>query len=102
MTKGPLIQLGTGEGGSGVGTIVDNTGGRVGEGVAEEAPGVGGGEDVEKRGNDDVVAQQQPQRRAKVTTMYIRRGMSEGKSFYSDPSPFFLSPFFFFLSFLHL
>ena len=37
LTKGPVIQLGTGEGGSGVGIIVDNTGGRIGEGAGAGA-----------------------------------------------------------------
>ncbi|EMR63648.1 hypothetical protein MGN70_002122 [Eutypa lata] len=66
LTKGPVIQLGTGEGGSGVGIIVDNTGGQIGEG-AEAVEEVGA---AEKR---DV--ESQPARRAKVTTMYIRRGV---------------------------
>lgn len=72
MTKGPVIQLGTGEGGSGVGIIVDNTGGQVGEGAAEGANEVGA---AEKR--DEAF---QTSRRAKVTTMYIRRGVPEGES----------------------
>lgn len=66
LTKGPVIQLGTGEGGSGVGIIVDNTGGQIGEGAEEE-----GAEAV--AGKRDEVPQ--PARRSKVTTMYIRRGV---------------------------
>ncbi|KAK7750255.1 hypothetical protein SLS62_007772 [Diatrype stigma] len=69
LTKGPVIQLGTGEGGSGVGIIVDNTGGQIGEGAAEGAEEVGV---AEKRDEAS-----QPRRRAKVTTMYIRRGVPE-------------------------
>ncbi|KAI1125383.1 hypothetical protein F5Y10DRAFT_279564 [Nemania abortiva] len=58
LTKGPIIQLGTGEGGAGVGIIVDN---RPNAAVAEGAA---------KR---DVTSQ--PRRRAKVTRMYVKRGI---------------------------
>jgi len=61
LTKGPDIQLGTGAEGSGVGIIVDNvpTGG------------------VAKRSVDDEPAA--TRRRAKVTTMFVRRGVPDGK-----------------------
>jgi hypothetical protein len=59
LTKGPIIQLGTGEGGAGVGIIVDN---RPNAAVP-----------VEKR--DEVT---QPRRRAKVTRMYVKRGIPSG------------------------
>ena len=77
LTKGPIVQLGTGEKGSGVGIVVDNRGGVVG-GAAPAA---------EKR---DVEAPAQPVR-ARVTTMYIRNGLPEceshGPSFYLSPEP---------------
>ena len=75
LTKGPLIELGTGEGGSGVGIIVDNTGRRVGEGAAEAGTGGEGAAPVKKRNGEAPRAQ----RRAKVTTMYVRRGMPDGE-----------------------
>ncbi|KAI0893260.1 hypothetical protein F4806DRAFT_201804 [Annulohypoxylon nitens] len=62
LTKGPLIQLGTGEGGSGVGITVDNNGGTVGEAAA-----------AAKR--DESSASAQPRRRTKVTRMYVKRGV---------------------------
>ncbi|KAK6954705.1 hypothetical protein Daesc_004673 [Daldinia eschscholtzii] len=62
LTKGPLIQLGTGEGGAGVGIIVDNNGGTVGEGEARAAV---------KRDESS----SQPRRRTKVTRMYVKRGV---------------------------
>jgi hypothetical protein len=58
LTKGPKVQLGTGEGGSGVGIVVDNNP------TAAARPG--------KRNVDEAAA---PRRRAKVTTMYVRRGV---------------------------
>ncbi|KAK0615959.1 hypothetical protein B0T17DRAFT_619544 [Bombardia bombarda] len=61
LTKGPKIQLGTGGEGSGVGIIVDNT--PVAAGAAEK----------EKRDVDEPTAA--PKRRARVTTMYVRRGV---------------------------
>ncbi|KAI1414551.1 hypothetical protein F5Y13DRAFT_17354 [Hypoxylon sp. FL1857] len=65
LTKGPLIQLGTGEGGAGVGIIVDNNGGTVGEGNAAAAA---------KRDESSA----QPRRRTKVTRMYVKRGVPAG------------------------
>lgn len=64
LVKGPKIQLGTGGEGSGVGIIVDNTpaAGRAAEGAAA----------AKKR---DVYETSAPRRRAKVTTMYVRRGV---------------------------
>ncbi|KAI0595662.1 hypothetical protein F4775DRAFT_364632 [Biscogniauxia sp. FL1348] len=59
LTKGPTIQLGTGEGGAGVGIIVDNTAGTVGRANA-----------AAKRDETS-----QPRRRTKVTRMYIKRGI---------------------------
>ncbi|KAI0833047.1 hypothetical protein F5Y06DRAFT_301310 [Hypoxylon sp. FL0890] len=63
LTKGPLIQLGTGEGGAGVGIIVDNNGGTVGAGNAAAA--------TAKRDESSA----QPRRRTKVTHMYVKRGV---------------------------
>ncbi|KAI1076056.1 hypothetical protein F5B20DRAFT_584619 [Whalleya microplaca] len=60
LTKGPLVQLGTGEGGAGVGIIVDNNDGVVGGGNGN-------------RGKRDETSQ--PRRRTKVTRMYIKRGI---------------------------
>lgn len=59
LVKGPKIQLGTGEGGSGVGLIVDNNQ------QAAARPGTGA---AAKR---DVAASQ----KVKVTTMYVRSGI---------------------------
>lgn len=64
LTKGPDIQLGTGAEGSGVGIIVDNV----------PTGGVG---TAAKRAVDEPAA---PRRKAKVTTMYVRRGVPAGKS----------------------
>jgi hypothetical protein len=87
LVKGPKIQLGTGAEGSGVGIIVDNNqvaAARPGTGNAEggavAAPGGGAAEGA-------IVAQQrvktrdveQPRRRAKVTTMYVRSGIPAGE-----------------------
>ncbi|KAI8958903.1 hypothetical protein F5Y11DRAFT_20752 [Daldinia sp. FL1419] len=74
LTKGPLIQLGTGEGGAGVGIIVDNNGGTVGEGAAKAAA---------KR--DEFSSQ--PRRRTKVTRMYVRRGVPAGIQTSSEFNP---------------
>ncbi|KAI0977388.1 hypothetical protein F4678DRAFT_12954 [Xylaria arbuscula] len=60
LTKGPIIQLGTGEGGAGVGIIVDN----------RPTATAGTGEAAAKR---DVTPQ--PRRRTKVTRMYVQRGI---------------------------
>ncbi|KAI1335258.1 hypothetical protein F5Y15DRAFT_420101 [Xylariaceae sp. FL0016] len=64
LTKGPTIQLGTGEGGAGVGIIVDNAGGVVGE-SAEAATAAAG----------LAARDEQPRRRTKVTRMYVKRGI---------------------------
>jgi hypothetical protein len=71
LVKGPKVQLGTGGEGSGVGIIVDNNP------TAAARPGKGGeaAAGAEKR---DVPAA--PVRRAKVTTMYVRRGVPACKS----------------------
>ncbi|KAI8951344.1 hypothetical protein F4801DRAFT_578557 [Xylaria longipes] len=60
LTKGPLIQLGTGEGGAGVGIIVDNN----------PTAGAGEGQATAKRDEGS-----QPRRRTKVTRMYVKRGI---------------------------
>ncbi|KAI1767441.1 hypothetical protein GGR53DRAFT_463339 [Hypoxylon sp. FL1150] len=65
LTKGPTIQLGTGEGGAGVGIIVDNKGGAVGEASTAAA-----GAAKVKRDETS-----QPRRRTKVTRMYVKRGV---------------------------
>ncbi|KAI1485598.1 hypothetical protein F5X96DRAFT_321256 [Biscogniauxia mediterranea] len=66
LTKGPTIQLGTGEGGAGVGIIVDNTAGTVGRSNAA----VAAANAAIKRDETS-----QPRRRTKVTRMYIKRGI---------------------------
>lgn len=68
LTKGPIIQLGTGEGGAGVGIIVDNKGGSVGNGNAAAAAAA-------KRDESSA----QPRRRTKVTRMYVKRGVPAGE-----------------------
>ncbi|ORY71863.1 uncharacterized protein BCR38DRAFT_22248 [Pseudomassariella vexata] len=70
LTKGPIIQLGTGEGGAGVGIIVDNRPTAAAEAV--EAPAA-----AAKNKRDESEASQ-PRRRTKVTTMFIRRGIPAG------------------------
>ncbi|KAI0459827.1 hypothetical protein F5B21DRAFT_199174 [Xylaria acuta] len=60
LTKGPIIQLGTGEGGAGVGIIVDN----------RPNAGAGEGQATAKRDEGS-----QPRRRTKVTRMYVKRGI---------------------------
>ncbi|KAI1175494.1 hypothetical protein F4777DRAFT_578989 [Nemania sp. FL0916] len=66
LTKGPLIQLGTGEGGAGVGIIVDNRpNAGAGAGTGESA-----GEGAAKRDEAS-----QPRQRMKVTRMYVKRGI---------------------------
>ncbi|KAK1964288.1 hypothetical protein LY78DRAFT_160047 [Colletotrichum sublineola] len=72
LTKGPKIDLGTGEGGSGVGITVDNK-----QGGAAEA-GAGGQRAAAKVKARADEAQQPPRRRAKVTTMYVRSGVPAG------------------------
>lgn len=66
LTKGPTIQLGTGEGGAGVGIIVDNNGGTVGEAAAAAA---------KKRDESSAL----PRRHTKVTRMYVKRGVPAGE-----------------------
>ncbi|KAI0544387.1 hypothetical protein F4679DRAFT_40082 [Xylaria curta] len=62
LTKGPIIQLGTGEGGAGVGIIVDNR--------PNAAAAGGEGQAAAKRDEGS-----QPRRRTKVTRMYVKRGI---------------------------
>ncbi|GAP89139.1 hypothetical protein SAMD00023353_0902060 [Rosellinia necatrix] len=62
LTKGPLIQLGTGEGGAGVGIIVDNN--------AKATPAPAEGQAPAKRDETSSLRS-----RAKVTRMYIKRGI---------------------------
>lgn len=71
LVKGPKVQLGTGEGGSGVGIIVDNNP------TAAARPGTGGA--AEKR---DLPSSN----KVKVTTMYVRSGIPscEYMSLYSS------------------
>ncbi|KAH6636934.1 hypothetical protein F5144DRAFT_201437 [Chaetomium tenue] len=79
LVKGPKVELGTGAEGSGVGIIVEH-------------PAAGA---ARKRDTDEVTA---PRRRAKVTTMYIRRGIPACESllthlgFPSFPLPTYLAP----------
>lgn len=85
LTKGPKIQLGTGAEGSGVGIIVDNNqvaAARPGRG-AEEGGAAGAEKKEEKKKRDAVTP---ATRRAKVTTMYVRRGVPACESFPLDPS----------------
>lgn len=72
LTKGPVIQMGTGEKGAGVGLIVDNRPNAAVPGAAAKA----------KRDEDESAL---PRRRTKVTTMYVRRGVPAGK--FSLPPP---------------
>jgi hypothetical protein len=72
LTKGPVIQLGTGEGGAGVGIIVDN---RPTTAAAAGAA-TGGATKAAKR---EEPSTSQPRRRTKVTTMYVRRGVPAGE-----------------------
>lgn len=65
LTKGPVIQMGTGEKGAGVGLIVDNR------------PNAAAPAGKAKARRDDESAL--PRRRTKVTTMYVRRGVPAGK-----------------------
>lgn len=70
LTKGPVVQLGTGEGGAGVGIIVDNR--PTGAAAAGTAAGAAAA------GKRDETSAPQPRRRTtKVTTMYVRRGVPE-------------------------
>ncbi|KAK0638700.1 hypothetical protein B0T16DRAFT_338049 [Cercophora newfieldiana] len=78
LTKGPDIQLGTGAEGSGVGIIVDN------QPTAQREGGR-----AERR---DVDESSTPRRRAKVTTMYVRRGVPAGESALHHDHSFHLTP----------
>lgn len=89
LTKGPDIQLGTGAEGSGVGIIVDN---QPTANSGEFVPPfiwavVGHGSDGDanvyvlkgEREKRDVGEGPGPKRRAKVTTMYVKRGVPAGE-----------------------
>ncbi|KAF6805253.1 hypothetical protein CSOJ01_09629 [Colletotrichum sojae] len=106
LSKGPKIQMGNGEGGAGVGMVIDPNSGRAAGGGAEGGAGAGagggagggaaggagggagGGAEGAARPQGSIIAQQkvkaradetqQPRRRAKVTTMYVRSGVPEG------------------------
>jgi hypothetical protein len=67
LVKGPKVQLGTGEGGAGVGIIVDNNP------QAAARPGTGNVEGAAVAGlkRRDLGASQ----KVKVTTMYVRSGV---------------------------
>lgn len=92
LVKGPIVQLGTGKEGAGVGIIVDNrpAGGAAAkaEGAAAKAQGAASA-GVSAAAADASTAQAmgkrseeestQPRRRTKVTTMYVRRGVPAGK-----------------------
>ncbi|KAI0470057.1 hypothetical protein GGR56DRAFT_660893 [Xylariaceae sp. FL0804] len=67
LTKGPMVQLGTGEGGSGVGIIVDNNAGVIARDTEAAA-----------------ATTSQPRRRAKVTTMYVKRGVPAAMQGFQD------------------
>lgn len=79
LVKGPKVQLGTGGEGSGVGIIVDNNptaAARPGKGAEGGAAGAGAAEGaVAAAAKRDVDEASAPRRRAKVTTMYVRRGV---------------------------
>ena len=91
LVKGPKIQLGTGAEGSGVGIIVDNNptaAARPGKGGAEApAAAAAAAPAVPPAAEAAIVAQgkvrardtEQPRRRSKVTTMYVRSGVPESK-----------------------
>ncbi|KAJ3568812.1 hypothetical protein NPX13_g6290 [Xylaria arbuscula] len=67
LTKGPIIQLGTGEGGAGVGIIVDNN-------AAAGGAGAGAGGEAKR---DEASL---PRRRTKVTRMYVKRGIPAART----------------------
>jgi len=81
LVKGPKVQLGTGAEGSGVGIIVDNNptaAARAGKGAeagAGEGAAAGAAEGAARAAKRDVDEASAPRRRAKVTTMYVRRGV---------------------------
>ncbi|KAK8067021.1 hypothetical protein PG997_013768 [Apiospora hydei] len=87
LVKGPIVQLGTGKEGAGVGIIVDNrpAGGAAAkaEGVTAKAQGAASAQNAavaadastkQAMGKRDEESSQ-PRRRTKVTTMYVRRGV---------------------------
>ncbi|KAL2874531.1 hypothetical protein SGCOL_010305 [Colletotrichum sp. CLE4] len=92
LVKGPKVQLGTGQEGSGVGMIIDNNqqaAARPGTGGAAEAAPAAPATPAAPRPAGAIVAQQKvkarsdevqqpPRRRAKVTTMYVRSGVPAG------------------------
>ncbi|GKT49248.1 uncharacterized protein ColSpa_09428 [Colletotrichum spaethianum] len=88
LTKGPKVQLGTGEKGSGVGMIIENspaaagTGKATGGTAAASTQGSIVAQQKVKARSDE--AQQPPRRRAKVTTMYVRSGVPEGVEMTAD------------------
>jgi hypothetical protein len=78
LTKGPKVQLGTGGEGSGVGIIVDNNptaAARPGKGAEAGAGAAEGAAAAAPAAKRDVQEASAPRRRAKVTTMYVRRGV---------------------------
>ncbi|KAK8135359.1 hypothetical protein PG984_003299 [Apiospora sp. TS-2023a] len=87
LVKGPIVQLGTGKEGAGVGIIVDN---RPAGGAAAKAVGAAAKEQAAASAGVSAAAadvstkaamgkrdeeSSQPRRRTKVTTMYVRRGV---------------------------
>lgn len=79
LVKGPKVQLGTGEGGAGVGIIVDNnpqaaarpgTGATEGAAVAAPAAAPAQAAQAGLKGRD-----LSPSQKVKVTTMYVRSGV---------------------------
>lgn len=75
LTKGPVVQLGTGAKGAGVGIVVDNRPSTAAA-AAVAAPAAAAPAAAAKR---DEAAVSQPRLRTRVTTMYIRRGVPLGK-----------------------
>lgn len=74
LVKGPKVQLGTGEGGSGVGMIVDNNqvaAARTGTGSAEG----GAAEGAAAAAKAKTTKRDLSSPRLKVTTMYVRSGI---------------------------
>lgn len=91
LVKGPIIQIGNGKDGAGVGMIVDN---RPAGGAAAKAEGAAAKEQAAASAGVSAAAADvstkaamgkrdeesaQPRRRTKVTTMYVRRGVPAGK-----------------------
>ncbi|KAG7288850.1 hypothetical protein NEMBOFW57_005209 [Staphylotrichum longicolle] len=79
LTKGPKVQLGTGAEGSGVGIIVEHH--------TPTAAGAGAGAGAGRAEKRDLSEATAPRRRAKVTTMYIRRGVPASLQSASTPKP---------------